>query len=276
MNKIQSAFWGILLLCASHNVHAQLFVGPSLQTGLTYGKNFLTPDTSQYYIANSPSLYFSGGLDMAYQFDDNIRVQMGVGYSYKQFVLQAPEGREGLSFDQIKRKATSISLPMTLHYRIPLGQDQKFYLNFMAGHSLEFTREDSTILVSSIEPVDSGSNFFQHRYNNNKLTIPTVLLGVGSDIKFANGNILNIMAVWGIGTGKVFDGTIQEWNVLDQDLDPNDPNRPLPEEFPEHFFEWGLRGSTLSIRASYWFDMSKLLSGKKSEPAPEDPPFEAP
>lgn len=275
MNRIQVALLGAFTFFLTGSVQAQLYVGPALNAGLTYGKNFITPDTSQYYIGNSPSMYFAGGLDLAYQFDENIRVQLGAGYSYKQFVLQAPDGREGLSFEQIKRKATAISIPMTINYRFPIGDGGKAYFNVMAGHSLDFTHEDSTKLVSSITPVDSGGIYFQHLYNNNKLTVPTVLLGIGSDIQFDNGNILNISAVWGIGTGKIFDGSIQEWNVLNQDFDPNDANRPLPEEFPEHFFEWAMRGSTISVRASYLFDMSSLF-GKKDEAVEGDKPVEAP
>lgn len=261
-NRIALLFLGLLLVAATGQ--AQFYAGPAINLGMTYGKNFITPDTSQYYIANSPSLYLGGGLDLAYKFDDNIRVQIGAAYSYKQFVLRAPEGAEGLSFTEIKRKATAISVPMTLHYRFPMGESEKNYFNIIVGHSLDFTHEDSTLLVSSITPVDSGSIFTRHQYNNSKRTIPTLLLGVGSDIQFSNGNILNISAVWGIGTGKIFDGTIQEWNVLNQDFDPTDPNRPLPEEFPEHFYEWALRGSTLSVRASYWFDLKNLF-GKKDE-----------
>lgn len=262
MKNLRFALIGLLLGFATFTAQAQLLIGPSIAGGMTYSKNIITPDTSQYYISNSPSIYATGGLDVLYQFDDNIRVQVGVGYSYKQFNLQAPDGREGLSFTNITRKATAISIPMTLHYRIPLTPD-KTYINFIVGHSLDLTHEDSTIIKTPTTPIDSGGTYTYHEYYNNKKTIPTILLGIGTDLQFASGNILNISAVWGIGTGRIFDGKIQEWNVLNQDYNPNDPERPMPEEFPEHFFEWGLRGSTLSLRASYWFDLSSLFN--KSE-----------
>lgn len=256
MKKMRFALLGLLFVLASSALQAQFLIGPSIAGGLTYSKNIITPDTSQYYISNAPSIYANGGLDLLYQFDDNIRVQIGVGYTYKRFNLQAPEDRTGLSFTNITRNATAISIPMTLHYRIPIKED-KTYLNFIVGHSLDMTREDSTLIKSSTTMVDSGSTWTRHEYNNIKRITPTVLLGIGGDIQFDNGNILNLSAVWGIGTGQIFDGNIQEWNVLNQDYDPADPNRPVPEEFPEHFFEWGLRGSSVSIRASYWFDLSK-------------------
>jgi hypothetical protein len=265
MKKMRFALLGLLFVLAGTALPAQFLIGPSIAGGMTYSKNFLTPDTSQYYISNAPSIYANGGLDLLYQFDDNIRVQVGIGYTYKRFNLQAPEDRTGLSFTNITRNATAISIPMTLHYRIPIKEDRS-YLNFIVGHSLDMTREDSTLIKSSITPVDSGSTWTRHEYNNLKRMVPTVLLGVGGDLKFANGNILNLSAVWGIGTGRIFDGSIQEWNVLNQDYDPADPNRPVPEEFPEHFFEWALRGSSVSIRASYWFDLSK--KEEKADAAP--------
>jgi hypothetical protein len=265
MKKMRFALLGLLFVLASTALPAQFLIGPSIAGGLTYSKNFLTPDTSQYYISNAPSIYANGGLDLLYQFDDNIRVQVGLGYTYKRFNLQAPEDRTGLSFTNITRNATAISVPMTLHYRIPITED-KTYFNVIVGHSLDFTREDSSLIKSSTTAIDSGGTWTLHEYNNIKRINPTVLLGLGADLKFENGNILNISGVWGIGTGRIFDGKIQEWNVLNQDYDPADPNRPVPEEFPEHFFEWALRGSSVSIRASYWFDLSK--KEEKADAAP--------
>ena len=68
-------------------VQAQLFVGPSLKAGVTYGANRVVDDTSRFYLQNSPGLYVGGGLDVLYQFNDNVRVQAGIQYSQKNFTL---------------------------------------------------------------------------------------------------------------------------------------------------------------------------------------------
>jgi hypothetical protein len=64
--------------------------------------------------------------------------------------------------------------------------------------------------------------------------------------------LFNISLVWGISTRQIFAGSVREWNTLHQDYAPSTTIKD-PEEFPDHYYEWALRGSTLSLRASYYF-----------------------
>lgn len=256
--RLINIFTMALLLCFG-TAQAQLFIGPTLSGGMTYGKNFIISDTSQYYIGNAPAAYYGGGLDILYSFNENIRAQVGVQYSVKNFNLQAPSDREGLSFTNIERSTTVISVPMTVHYRIPLGESNNSF-NIIAGHSLDFTSEDSMVVKSSTMLQDSGLGWTRHEYQNIKRILPTVLLGAGADIVGGNGNVLNLSLVWGLGTGRIFRGNIAEWDVLNQAFDPEE--KELPEEFPEHYFDFALRGSTLSLKVSYWFDMSNVFQKK--------------
>lgn len=251
---------GLLLAGLTGSLKAQLLIGPSVSGGMNYGKNFIVDDTSQYYIGNAANLYAAGGLDILYQFDENIRAHIGGGFTYRKYSLQAPSGRDGLSFSTIDRAATAISIPMTLHYRIPLGEGGNKYFNIIAGHSLDLTMDDSTVTETPNMAVDSGGSFTRHEYQNLKATIPTVLLGAGMDFQSEKGNVLNVSLVWGIGTGKIFRGNVQEWEVLNQNFDPAG-DQDLPEEFPEHYFDWAMRGSQISLRLSYWFK----LGGNKDE-----------
>jgi hypothetical protein len=250
---------GLLTVTMFGAIDAQLLLGPNVSVGMNYGQNLIVDDTSQYYLGNSPSLYASGGLDILYQFDDNIRAHIGGGFTYRQYNLQAPDDREGLSFTNISRAATAISIPMSVHYRIPLKEEGSTYLNFIVGHSLDLTMEDSTVTNTPNMAVDSAGSFTRHEYQNFKATIPTILLGAGLDFQSQSGNVLNVSLVWGIGTGQIFRGNVQEWETLNGPFDPNDPNAevPLPEEFPEHYFDWAMRGSQISLRVSYWFDLLK-------------------
>lgn len=253
--------FSLTVLAFAGSLNAQLLLGPSVSVGMTYSKNFIIDDTSQYYINNGMSWYAGGGLDILYQFDDNIRAQIGGAVSMRNFTLQAPDGREGLSFTDIKKSVLTISIPMTVHYRIPMGEEGSTYFNIIAGHSLDITMEDSTVVGTPSVLVDSGMGYTRHEYHKMKRIIPTLLLGAGMDFESESGNVLNVSLVWGIGTGKIFQGNIQEWEVLNQDYDPNNAEQTLPEEFPEHYFDWALRGSTLSLRVSYWFNLSNLFSG---------------
>lgn len=257
-----------LLLLAFSPVSAQLYIGPALQGGMTYSKNFIIEDSSQYHIGNSPSLFAAGGLDFAYQFDEHIRVQLGIQGQYRAFNITAPEDVEGLTFTNIKKNTIVVAVPMTLNYRFPIGESETKFFNIMAGHSLDFlTNDDSIIFNSQNTPVDSGSGFARHEYQftTGGFPVSTVLLGVGADIVSAKGNILNISLVWGISTRQIFRGSIREWDILHQDYDPN-ATVADPEEFPDHYYEWALRGSNLSLRASYYFK----LGGKDKEAAEED------
>ena len=256
MMKRNFLILGLLLAGITGSLNAQLLIGPSIAGGMSYGKNFIVDDTSQYYIGNTANLYASGGLDILYQFDDNIRAHIGGAFTYRKYNLVAPDGREGLSFTNIVRNATAISIPMTLHYRIPMGEDGKKYFNIIAGHSLDLTMDDSTVVKTPNVAIDSGGSYVRHELQNLKATIPTVLLGAGMDFQSESGNILNVSLIWGIGTGTIFRGNIQEWEVLNQDFDPTG-DQELPEEFPEHYFDWAMRGSHLSLRLSYWFNLSK-------------------
>lgn len=255
-------FTGLLTIALSGGLHAQLMIGPNVAGGLNYGRNIIVDDTSQYYMANSGSIYASAGLDILYQFDDNIRAHIGGGFTYRQFNLQAPEGREGLSFTNISRTATAISIPMSIHYRIPLSEGSNKYFNIIAGHSLDLTMSDSTVTETPGIAVDSGGSFTRHEYQNLKATIPTVLLGAGLDFESESGNVLNVSLVWGIGTGRIFRGNVQEWTTLNQNFDPTMEEPELPEEFPDHYFDWAMRGSQISLRVSYWFNLMKNKDGE--------------
>ncbi|MEM7040663.1 MAG: hypothetical protein AAF570_27125 [Bacteroidota bacterium] len=251
----------LAILVSAGSVNAQLLLGPAVNGGMTYSKNFVVDDTSRYYIANGMSWAAGGGLDILYQFDDNIRAHIGGGVTMRNFSLQAPAGRDGLSFTEINESVLSISVPMTIHYRFPLKEEGSTYFNIIAGHQLDITMEDSSVIKTPSTLVDSGNGYTQHLYHKMKRILPTVLLGAGMDFQSESGNVLNVSLVWGIGTGKVFKGNIQEWEVLNGDYDPANAEADLPEEFPEHYFDWALRGSTLTLRLSYWFNLSSLFSG---------------
>lgn len=246
---------GFILITGT--VQAQLLVGPTLKGGATYGANSVVDDTSQYYLQNSPGLYVGGGLDILYQFNDNVRVQVGVQYTQKNFSLAPPSPVEGLSFTELPRKTTVISVPMTLHYRIPLTED-KTYFNIIAGHSFDFTSEDSILNRTPLGPIDSGGSYIRQELINVKRIIPTIILGAGMDFQMGNGSVLNASLLWGLGTGEIVKGELAEWEVL------NGPYNPLeqefPEEFPEHYYEFSLRGSYVALKASYWFNLDKLFN----------------
>lgn len=260
----------VLLLLAATSASAQFYLGPALQVGMTYSKNLVIEDTSIYHISNSPSLFGAVGFDAAYQFDKNIRVQLGVQGQYRSFNLVAPDTVQGLTFTNIKQNTMLVSLPMTINYRIPLGKSENKFFNVMAGHGFDFMlKDDSTVQNSQQEPVDSGGSFARHEYQFLKGGFPvsSVLLGVGADLVSARGNILNISLVWGISTRQIFRGSIREWSILHQDYNPTTTSTD-PEEFPDHYYEWGLRGSNLSLRASYYFSLGK--KGDKEEKGKSD------
>jgi hypothetical protein len=116
--------------------------------------------------------------------------------------------------------------------------------------------------------IDSGGSFARHelQFLKKGSAVSTVLLGVGADLVSNNGNILNISLVWGISTRQIFRGSVREWKTLHQDYNPA-INPKDPEEFPDHYYEWALRGSNLSLRASYYFQ----LTGKSKEAKEEAP-----
>lgn len=248
-----------LFLLASGSVWGQLMIGPGLTGGLTYGQNFIVSDTSQYHLPSAPGLAVGGGVDILYQFNENIRAHVGIGYNYKQLNFTAPSGREGLSFSEIQRTATAVSIPMTVHYRFPIGGGST-YFNIIAGHQLDFTNEDSVVVKTPSMAVDSGASWTRHEYQNLKRILPTILLGAGLDFEMGNGNVLNLTALWGLGTGRIFQGNISEWEVLNQPFDPE--MQEVPEEFPEHYFDYALRGSTVSLRVSYWFNLGDIFAKK--------------
>ncbi len=249
-----------LFLLAAGTSSAQLFIGPGISGGMTYGSNFIVSDTSQYHLPSAPGLAVSGGVDILYGFNENIRAHIGIAYRYKQLNLTAPDGREGLSFTEINRTATAVSIPMTVHYRIPLGEGST-YFNVIAGHSLDFTNEDSTVVKTPSMLVDSGGSWTRHEYQNLQRILPTILLGAGLDFETGNGSIINATLMWGLGTGRIFRGNISEWEVLNQPFDPAE--QETPEEFPEHYFDYALRGSTLSLRLSYWFNLGDIFAPKE-------------
>jgi hypothetical protein len=260
-----------MLLMGSFSLSAQLFIGPGVQLGMTYAKNFVIEDTSQYYISNSPGLFAAAGVDLAYQFDEKVRLQLGVQGQLRAFNLREPEHGEGVSFTSIKKNAFLVSLPLSINYRIPMGDGGNRFFNIIAGHSFDFSFADSTVIKSPMTPIDSGGAFIHHVYEIPKQNFPltSVLLGIGMDMKTAKGNLLNVSLVWGISTRTLFKGSVQEWRVLHQNYDPATALAD-PEEFPDNYFEWALRGSNVSVRAAYYFDLKKDEEKKKKEEADED------
>jgi hypothetical protein len=263
--RLSTVVLGLLLLVA-HGLPAQLMIGPGLQLGMTYSKNFVIEDTSQYYIGNSPSLFAALGGDFAYQFDDKVRLQFGVQGQMRAFNLKAPDDVTGLTFTNIKKNALVISVPLSINYRIPMGDGGNRFFNIMAGHSLDFTFQDSTVIRTPASAIDSGGAFQHHFYQipSQKFPITSVLLGVGVDMVSAKGNLLNVSLVWGISTRTLWKGSVQEWEVLHQNYDPASTDVD-PEEFPDHYYEWALRGSNLSVRAAYYFDISKKDGEEKKK-----------
>lgn len=239
---------------------AQLYIGPALSGGLSYGQNFIVSDTSQYHIPNGGGLFFSGGLDILYAFDENIRLQIGGQYRSKSFSLEGGTAGTENAFS-VERTVSSISIPMSVHYRIPLGSGGKTYFNVMAGHSLDIYSGDSAVIKSADMLVDSAGAFSRMEFVTNKQVIPTVLLGVGADYELNNGSILNLSLVWGIGTGRILQGNISQWDFLNQAFDPNEQD--VPEEFPETYHDFAMRGSYLSLRIGFWFNLGNM--GKKDE-----------
>lgn len=260
-----------LALLAGSGLQAQLFIGPGLQVGMTYGKNSVIEDSSRYYIANSPGIFAAGGLDLAYQFDDKIRVQLGVQGQLRSFNVKAPDDVEGLSFTNIKKNAVVVSVPLSINYRIPFSKGSSNYFNIMAGHSLDFSFHDSTVMKSPMTPIDSGGAFIHHFYEipRQKFPITSVLLGVGADMKTAKGNLFNVSLVWSLSTRNLFRGSVQEWEVLHQNYDPSTATAD-PEEFPDHYYEWALKGSNLSVRAAYYFNLTGNKEGKEKKDKDEE------
>lgn len=259
----------LLLACSSGN--AQLLLGPGIQAGMTYSKNFVIEDTSQYFIRNSPSLFAAAGLDVAYQFDKKVRVQLGVQGQYRSFNLKAPSDVTGLSFTNIQQNAIVISVPLSVNYRIPMGSGGNRFFNVMAGHALDFSFDDSTVTKSPLAAIDSGGAFIHHLYQipKQKFPVTSVLLGIGMDFQSAKGNLFNLSLVWGISTRTLFKGSVQEWEVLHQNYDPTTATAD-PEEFPDHYYEWALRGSNLSLRASYYFNLTGDKEGKEEKKKDRD------
>ncbi len=251
---------GFILLTGA--AQAQLLVGPTLKGGITYGANSVVDDTSQYYLQNSPGLYVGGGLDILYQFNDNVRLQVGVQYTQKNFSVAPPSPVEGLSFEEIPRKTTVISVPLAIHYRIPLTED-KTYLNFIAGHSFDFTSEDSILNRTPLGPIDSGGSYIRQELINVKRILPTIILGAGLDFQMGNGSVLNTSLIWGLSTGEIVKGELAEWEVLNGPFNPLE--QEFPEEFPEHYYEFSLRGSYVALKMSYWFNLDKLFNKDKDE-----------
>lgn len=263
--RLMLATLGLAVLAAS-GLQAQLFVGPNLQVGMTHSKNFVIEDTSRYYIANGPGIFAAGGVDFAYQFDDKIRVQLGGQGQLRTFNVKAPDGVTGLSFTNIKKNAVVVSVPLSINYRIPLSKGGNKYFNIMAGHSLDFSFHDSVVTKSPMTSIDSGGAFLHHFYETprQKFPITSVLLGVGADMKSAKGNVFNVSLVWSLSTRTLWRGSVQEWEVLHQNYDPSTATAD-PEEFPDHYYEWALRGSHLSLRASYLFELTGNKEGKEKK-----------
>lgn len=239
-----------------------LHIGPTIGGGLVVSRNFIIEESSPFYIENKAGLFGTAGLDILYGFDKNITFHLGGAFTYREFVLSPPGDAPGLSFTELSRTALSISVPMTVQYRIPLGSSEKTFAKFIVGHSLDITLADSTVdWTPESMSADSGATVIRHEFQVLKRYLPTVLLGVGLDFEADNGNVLNLTLMAGLGTGKLFRGDIREWNPINEDFDHEEVDEP--QEFPDYYYDFAMRGGYFAFRLSYWFDISKLLEKDK-------------
>lgn len=241
------------------------FIGPAIGVGVNYSKNFIAEQESPYFIDNKMGLYGHGGLDIQYALDEYTQFHVGIAYRYKQYTLDPPGSPEGLSFETLSTSSSTISIPIMVHQRIPLGDSRKMWLNLGAGISIDLVQGDSTVALtpgSDVFLVDSGAAVQRHYIHHIKQTLPTPLLNVGLDFTMGNGSVLNIGAVWSPGTGQVVKGDIQEWESLNNSWEPANEQTPLPQQFPDHYFDFAMRGSTVSLRLAYWFNIGNPFEKK--------------
>lgn len=249
-----------------------LSFGPSVSVGQVLSRNMILKDTSVYYVNNAAGLFGSGGVDVLLGIDDHITFRVGAQYNMKEFKLQPTDRETGEAYEELKSRAMYLSIPMSVHYRIPLKEGGSTFLNFQAGHTLDMIKYDSTVTATGNGAVvDSGMAYSRRYVRYDKRNMPTVTLGMGLSFTNARNSALDISLVWGIGTGKMIRGDIKEWRSLNKNFDP--AAEPEPNQFPTSFFDYAMRGSYLSLRISYWFNTG-LLSKKKEEVKPvEDKPL---
>lgn len=256
MKKLTALASFLFLLSGWSFGQINIYAGPSLTVGSVMTRNIAIDDTSRFFIGTSPSLAIGGGADVLIGFEERFKLQLGVAYFSRNLVLEPDNPVEGLSFTEIERTVSHVSIPMLLHYRMPLG-DGPNWLNIMAGHSLDIISGDSTVIREPTTAVDSGGSFIRHEFVRKKQILPTVLLGVGLDREFNNGSILNISLIAGISTGTLIKGDIREWTTVNQDFDPDAED--VPVEFPDAYYDFALRGSYVGVRLSYWFKVASVF-----------------
>jgi hypothetical protein len=65
-----------------------------------------------------------------------------------------------LSFTSIKKNAVLVSLPLSINYRIPMGDGGNRFFNMIAGHSFDFSFPDSTVTKNPMTPlIQAGLSF---------------------------------------------------------------------------------------------------------------------
>jgi hypothetical protein len=275
MNRIG---WIFLFLIAAFNSsfgQKGLMVGPSLSFGQVFSKNIIISDTSKYYVRNSPGVFFSGGGDVILGLDEFVSIHAGVQYSMKQFNLNPQNNITGEEFDRLKTSIGYLSFPVAIHYRMPLKKGGNTFINFMAGHTLDRikTKNDSVVTMTPTGSIDSGFAASRRYVRYDEIILPTVMLGVGLDIVNSKNSTLDISLTWGLGTGKMVRGDIKEWKSLNSNFDPAVRNEP--DQFPDFYFDFGMRGSYVALRVSYWFHTG-LLKGKEKEKVDPDNTIENP
>lgn len=265
MKKLKTFLTGLFCLIALSGTFAQkgLMIGPALGVGVNYSKNFFGEKESPYYIQNKMGLFGSGGLDVQYGINEQTVIHVGVQYGYKQYTLDPPGEPEGLSFDQLKTSSGTISIPIALHQRLPLNESRKTFVNLMFGLSLDMIMGDSTTTMTPTAFADSGSFVGIHTIHHlDDKTVTTPFLGVGLDFPMGKGT-LNVTALWNPGTTVVLEGDVREWNSIVRPFDPF--QQDAPQEFPDHYFDFKMRGSTIGIRLAYWFNLGDPFAKKTDE-----------
>jgi hypothetical protein len=260
-------------VCA-FSVQAQrgLSFGPSVSFGQVLSRNSILSDTSEYYVKNAPGLFGSGGLDVIFGVDDHVSIHVGAQYNFKQFKLQPKDNATGESYPDLVDMAKYISIPMAVHYRLPLKEGGSTFINFMAGHTLDMIKLDSALTATNGGgAADSGSAYSRRWIRYDKHLMPTVTLGVGLNFCNAKNSALDISVVWGIGTGKMIRGDIKEWKSLNRDFDP--ALEEEPNQFPTSYFDYAMRGSYLSLRISYWFNTGLFIKKQEVEVPKEEKPL---
>jgi hypothetical protein len=264
MKNLKTLLAGLFCLAIFSGASAQkgLMIGPALGVGVNYSKNFFGEKESPFYIQNKMGLFGSGGLDVQYGINEQTSIHVGIQYGYKQYNLTPMVTAEGPSFESLQTNSGTISIPLVLHQRIPTSESRKTWVNLMFGLSIDMLQGDSSVVMSPTAFADSGSFVSRQFIHHLDKTVTTPILGVGLDFPMGKGT-LNITALWNPGTAVVVEGDVREWNSIVRPFDPFQTD--VPQEFPDHYFDFKMRGSTVGFRLAYWFNLGDPFSKKTEE-----------